>query len=354
MEQNEIATIIGPIHLEVGASLPEVQIAYTTYGELNAARNNVIWVCHALTANAIVNDWWPGMIGKGKLFDTSKYFVVCANVLSSCYGTTGPLDVNPDTGLPYYHNFPKVTIRDMVTIHKLLAQYLGILEIEILIGGSLGGMQALEWAIDQPYFARQLVLIASSARASAWSIAFNEAQRLAIEADSTWSKQDAEAGRDGLRAARATALLSYRNHKVYTSTQTDPDLDQIWPRLAIEYQQYQGTKLVNRFNAFSYYRLTQAMDSHNVGRNRDGVPRALSRVRADTLVIGIKSDILFPTEEQRLLARLIPEAQYIEFESHLGHDGFLTEVEKITVGVQQFRRSKRQATTAEPLAALIG
>ena len=345
MEKEEIATIIGPIFLEDGSSLPEVEIAYTTYGTLNLARNNVIWVCHALTANAKVDEWWPGMVGPCKLFDTNKYFVVCANVLGSCYGTTGPLSVF--NGETYYHKFPKFTIRDIVSLHQLLAQYLGIVEVELLIGGSLGGMQALEWAMQDPYFARHLVLIATNARSSAWLIAFNEAQRLAIEADQTWKTSTPNAGLAGLKAARASALLSYRNYNVYTSTQTDQDIDRIWPRLAAEYQQYQGIKLTKRFNAFSYYRLTQAMDSHNVGRNRNGIPAALSKIEAETLVIGIKSDILFPTEEQRLLTRLIPDCQYIEFESHFGHDGFLTEIEKITVAVNQFRKKTANYTKYE-------
>jgi homoserine O-acetyltransferase len=342
MENDKIATILGPIKLEDSSTLQEVEIAYTTYGKLNLARNNVIWVCHALTANSRVDEWWPGMIGPGKLFDTNKYSVVCANVLGSCYGTTGPL--SSLGGIVYYHSFPKFTIRDIVCLHQLLAQYLGIAEVELLIGGSLGGMQALEWAVSDPYFARQLVVIATNARTSAWSIAFNEAQRLAIEADQTWLTNHPDAGLAGLKAARASALLSYRNYKVYTGTQTDQDIDRIWPRLAAEYQQYQGNKLIKRFNAFSYYRLTQAMDSHNVGRNREGIPAALSKIQAETLVIGIKSDILFPTEEQRLLARLISDAQYIEFESHFGHDGFLTEIEKITVAVNNFRRKTTNNT----------
>lgn len=337
MEKQHLVTLKGPIHLEDGATLPEVQVAYTTYGTLNADRDNVIWVCHALTANANVNDWWPGMIGPDKLFDSDKYFVVCANVLGSCYGTTGPLTISPETGKPYFHNFPKITIRDIVKIHQELANYLDIREVEYLIGGSLGGMQALEWAISQPYFARQLVLIATSARASAWCIAFNEAQRLSIEADSSWQYDGPEAGLSGLIAARATALLSYRNYQVYTRTQTEPELNRIWPNQAVSYQKYQGQKLASRFNAFSYHRLSLAMDSHNVGRNRGSVPEALSRIKAETLVIGIKSDILFPTEEQKLLARLIPNSTYLEFESHYGHDGFLTEVEKISVCVNQFR-----------------
>lgn len=333
------AHITGPILLEGGSSLPEVEIEYHTYGTLNPARNNVIWVCHALTANAAVHEWWPGIIGPGKLLDTDTHFVVCANILGSCYGTTGPLSVNADTQEPYYHSFPDTTIRDVVQLHRLLAQYLGITEIGLLIGGSLGGMQAMEWAIEDPYYIRQLVLVATSAKQSAWATAYNEAQRLAIESDATWKQSNAHAGLAGLKAARAIALLSYRNHRIYGATQTDDEVDTIWPQKAVSYQQYQGEKLVKRFNAFSYHTITKIMDSHNVGRTRGGVPSALARIQADTLVIGIKSDVLFPTDEQKLLARLIPEARFVEFESHFGHDGFLTEVEKITVCVREFQRS---------------
>lgn len=335
-----VARIIGPVTLESGQQLPEIEIAYQTYGKLNTSRDNVIWVCHALTANSAVHEWWPGIIGPGKLFDTDSHFVVCANILGGCYGSTGPLSQNPETGAPYFHSFPKVTIRDIVAQHKQLAQYLGIAEIELLIGGSLGGMQALEWAVDQPQFIRNLVLIATNARQSAWGVAFNEAQRMAIAADATWHLDSPDAGLDGLKAARAIALLSYRNHRIYGSTQTEEDDAALWPSKAVSYQQYQGNKLVQRFNAFSYWHITKAMDSHHVGRNRGGVPAALARIQANTLIIGIKSDVLFPTDEQRLLARLIHRSEFVEFESHYGHDGFLTETEKITVCVREFLRKQ--------------
>ena len=178
-------------NLEAGDTLAGFRLAYTTYGTPNADVNptNVIWVCHALTGSADVGDWWSGMIGSGKFYDPAHYFIVCANVLGSCYGSTGPLSLNPETGEPYYHDFPTITIRDMVNALDLLRQELGIERIHTLLGGSLGGQQAVEWAILQPTLIENLILIASNAVFSPWGIAFNEAQRMAIKADPTWPER---------------------------------------------------------------------------------------------------------------------------------------------------------------------
>lgn len=305
-----------PVQLESGYVLPQLQIAYCTYGTLNASRNNVIYVCHALTANADVADWWPHMVGDGLAFDTSKYFIVCANILGSCYGTTGPASVQPQSGKVYADKFPFITIRDVVHVHQLLAQYLQVQSIELLCGGSLGGQQAMEWAIEQPDFIQKLFLIATNARHSAWGIAFNEAQRMALQAGS-------------LEAARAIAMLSYRNYRMYNHTQTDSD-ERVDDFNASAYQRYQGEKLNKRFDAHAYYTLSKAMDSHHVGRGRKSIAQALQQIQAKTLVVGISSDLLFPTEEQQLLASNIPNAALEIIDSHYGHDGFLTETQKIT------------------------
>jgi homoserine O-acetyltransferase len=321
--------------LENGQSLHDIHIAYHTAGKLNAEKDNVIWVCHALTANSDVADWWPNMVGDGLLFDTSKYFIVCANFLGSCYGTTGPLSQNPKTNEPFYHDFPLITIRDMVNTHELLRKHLGISKILMLTGGSIGSFQALEWSIMNPSLIKNLVFIASGAFASPWNIAINESQRLAIKADSSFNNNHETAGLGGLRAARSIALLSYRNAATYNKTQHDAE-EKLDNFRAISYQQYQGDKLVKRFNAYSYYSISKSFDSHNVGRNRGGIEKALSTIQAKTLLIAISSDILFYPDEIREMQKHIPNSQFIEIDSLYGHDGFLIETEQLTKIIKKF------------------
>ena len=322
--------------LESGRQLSGLEIGYHTFGKLNAHKNNVIWVCHALTANSDVMDWWSGLFGDTDLFNPSEHFIVCANVLSSPYGTTNPLSVNPVTGLPYYLNFPQCTIRDMVKAHQVLADHLGVDKIKVLIGGSLGGQQTLEWAIMEPERIEHAILIASNAKHSPWGIAFNESQRLAISTDRTFYNNTPKGGSKGLKAARSIALLSYRGYATYHITQQDNDDHRVDDYKASSYQNYQGEKLVKRFNAYSYWYLSKTMDSHNVGRNRDSVEAALATVKAKTLVIGISSDILFPVAEQQYLAKHIKNATYVEFNSIYGHDSFLIETEILTKTIGSF------------------
>lgn len=321
--------------LESGKQLQGLEIGYHTYGRLNKQRNNVVWVCHALTANSDVFDWWKGLFGENDFFNPAEHFVVCANVLGSPYGTTNPLSINPTTGSPYYLTFPEITIRDIVKAHQLLADHLGIDQIEIIIGGSLGGQQALEWSIMEPERIRNLILIATNARHSPWGIAFNESQRLALSADPTFYDNTPDGGSKGLKAARSIALLSYRTYKTYTVTQQE-QTDELNNYRAASYQNYQGQKLVNRFNAYSYWYLSKVMDSHNAGRNRHGVEKALSTIKARTLVIGVKSDLLFPIEEQQYLFRHIPKAALAEIDSFYGHDGFLIDTEVLTNVISSF------------------
>ena len=325
-----------PLRLESGAVLAPVEVAYQTYGQLNPARDNVVWVCHALTANASVLDWWPGLFGPGCYFDPADWFIVCANVLGSCYGSTGPLSESETTGQPHYHAFPLLTVRDLVAAHEALREHLALRRIHTLIGGSLGGQQAVEWAVQQPALFENLMLIATNARHSAWGIAFNEAQRLAVFADPTYAAATPEGGAAGLRAARAVALLSYRSYDAYQRSQTEPDDEQLDDYRASSYQRYQGDKLVARFNAYSYVALSRTMDSHHVGRGRGGVREALGRIRARTLVVGITSDVLFPPPEQQLLARYIQGAMYAEMDSQYGHDGFLLETAHLTHFFERF------------------
>ncbi len=318
------------LKLECGASLSKWQVAFHTFGKLNENLDNVIWVCHALTANSDVYDWWPGMVGPGCLMDTDKYFVICANIPGSCYGTTGPLSIIEETNSPYLHSFPMITVRDVVQVLDELRKFLGIRKIHLGIGGSLGGQQILEWAIQEPDLFRFIAPVATNARASAWGIAFNEAQRMALMADESFAEGLADGGSKGIRAARAVALLSYRNRHTYQHTQTDPDEDKLENFKASSYQQYQGQKLDRRFNAYSYQIVTKTLDSHNVGRKRGGVEKALSGIKARTLAVGISSDLLFPPEEQKLIAECVPDSTYFEIDSFYGHDGFLIEVEALT------------------------
>ncbi len=316
--------------LESGERLPNFRLAYTTRGSLNRDRSNVVWICHALTGNADAGDWWGGMVGAGKYFDPERDYIVCANVLGSCYGSTGPLSPNPSTEKPFYHDFPALTVRDIVGTLDLLRQELGIEKIHTCIGGSLGGEQAIEWAILQPNLIADLVLIATSAVASPWCIAFNESQRMAIEADPSWTERRDDAGLAGMKAARAMAMISYRNYDTYGFTQALDNNEQVDGYKAAGYQRYQGEKLADRFNAFTYWTLSKVMDSHNVGRNRGSILNALAQVKARTLVVGIRSDILFPPSEQQFLARHIPDAAYEEIDSLYGHDGFLIEFRPLT------------------------
>lgn len=333
---NEIFKYEKTFQLESGAELNGLQIGFNTYGNLNKTRDNVIWVCHALTANSDVFDWWKGLFGTDYYFNPKEHFIICANILGSPYGTTNPLSINTLTGEPYFLDFPQFTVRDIVKAHQLLAEHLHIGGIHTLIGGSLGGQQAVEWAIIEPERISNLILIATNARHSPWGIAFNESQRLAIGSDSTFYQKTPDGGAKGLKAARSIALLSYRSYKTYTITQQE-DSDEVTDDYkASSYQNYQGDKLVKRFNAYSYWYLTKCMDSHNTGRGRQHAEKALGDIKARTLVIGIKSDVLFPIEEQQYLFDHISNSVFYELDSFYGHDGFLIETGVLTQVITSF------------------
>lgn len=326
-----------PFALERGVCLEELTIAYHTFGELNDAKDNAVWVCHGLTANSDVADWWPGATEPGGFIDAGKYFVVCANILGSHYGTTGPLSVNPATGVPYYDSFPAFTIRDMARANSLLAEHLGLDSIHTLIGASVGGFQALEWVVTEPERFRRLALIATSWMASPWSIALDETQRMAIKCDPTYGQPSPDAAQQGLAAARAIALLSYRGPYGYNLTQQEKDdrpLDRL-PR-PVTYQRYQGQKLVKRFNVYSYVSILDAFDTHDVGRGRGGADKVLGSLRMPTLVVGIDSDIIFTPEEIKTLADMIPNSTIHEISSRMGHDGFLIENDQLTEIIKPF------------------
>lgn len=321
---------------ETGAELPEIEIAYNTWGKLNGKGDNVIWICHALTANSDVESWWPGMVGSGLLFDADKFFIVCANVLGGCYGTTGPATVNKLTGKPWLRDFPFITIRDLVNVHEILRKHLQIKKIHTIIGASIGGYQALEYSIMFPDLIERLVVLASGAKQTPWALAFSESMRLAMEADQTFVAGEPEGGRKGLKAARSIALISYRTMNAYNKTQNEDDDEKLTSFKASSYQAYQGEKLVKRFNPYSYWCLTNLSDTHNLGRKRGGVTNALNSIKADVICVGIKSDMLFPTDDQKFIATHAKKAEYVEMDSFYGHDGFLIETEKVTDIIRTF------------------
>lgn len=331
-----------PFHLESGNELSGFHLAYTTLGNMNKRKDNVVWIFHALSANSNPTEWWSGMVGEDTFFDPERFFIVCVNMPGSCYGSIGALDVDASTGKPYYHSFPQFTTRDMIEAYKLLKRHLGIEKIYIGIGGSMGGQQLLEWAIEEPFLFEHIVPIATNAQHSPWGMAFNASQRWCIENDCSWKNNNDDAGKEGMKIARSIALLSYRHYETYVTTQQGVtantealSIDKQTTK-AESYQHYQGEKLAKRFNAFSYYFLTHVMDKHDVGRGRTSVQAALHSIKAKTLVIGISSDILFPPQEQELLAAYIPNAQLAIINSHYGHDGFLLEYEEITRLLEEF------------------
>jgi len=328
--------------LELGGNLPGIKIAFHTYGKMNVAGDNVIWICHALTANSDSPDWWPELVGRGKLYDPDQHFIVCANMIGSCYGTTGPLSVNPETGKPWYRSFPDITIRDQVAMLEILREHLGIEKIHTVTGGSMGGQQALEWAILKPELFDNVVLLASNASLSPWAIAFNQSQRLAIEADASYFEDKDYGGIAGMKAARSIALLSYRNGNAYNIRQFETDVNKVSDFKAASYQNYQGEKLARRFNAYSYHLITRMMDTHNLGRNRGSIENALSGIKSNTLAIGVSSDILFPPEELKFIAEHVPISKYVEIDSPFGHDGFLVESEQIAEVVNNFYQHQKK------------
>ncbi len=298
-----------PLDLESGSTLQDLRIQYHTIGDLNQDKSNVVWIFHALTANSNPLEWWPEMIIEGNPIDPERDFIVCANVIGSCYGSTEPEDFD----------FPLLTVKDLVSAHQHLRNHLKLEKIKLGIGGSLGGQQLLEWAVQEPELFELIIPLATNPRHSAWGIAFNEAQRMALK------NQDLE---KGLENARSIAMLSYRNYSTYENTQTDFD-HRIDGYSASSYQNYQGEKLRKRFSPYSYYYLSKAMDSHDVGRHFGSIKKALNRIQSKVISIGITSDILFPIQEQEYIANHTPNGVFHSIESLYGHDGFLLETDQI-------------------------
>jgi homoserine O-acetyltransferase len=344
-----------PFALDGGGLLRGVTLAYETWGELAPDGGNAVLVCHALTgdshaAGGLVTGhaaagWWDGMIGPGKALDTDRWFVVCVNVLGGCQGTTGPASPHPDDGRPWASRFPVVTIRDMVRTQAAVADHLGVRRWALVTGGSMGGMQVLEWGVMFPERVGALLPIATAVAASAQQIGWWSSGRRAISMDPRWrggEYYDAEPGdgpHDGLATARMVSMMTFRSDDVFSARFGREVVEPVegyslWQRFQVErYLEYQGDKLVRRFDANSYLLLTKAMDLHDLGRGRGGMAAAFARVRAPLLSVGVNSDILYPPHQSREIADIAagvgPPATFAEMDSPHGHDAFLIETEQL-------------------------
>ena len=289
----------------------------------------MIVVCHALTANALANDWWADLYGPGRVFDAQKYFIVCANNLGSPYGSSSPKSIDPVSGKRYGLGFPAYTIRDTARLYIALLEDLGISSLHLIIGGSCGGNIAQEMAILLGYQVRHLALLCCSAQETPWVIAIHESQRLALQADPTFVKNEEGAGQAGLRGARGFALPFYRSHASFKLRQQEEDVSKVKDFKASSYIAYQGKKFIERYDAHCYYLQLNALDTHNVARGHTTSANALEQISAKTLCIGFDTDLLIPPIEQKFLARHIPKASFHQIESLFGHDAFLIATEEI-------------------------
>lgn len=344
-----------PLLLETGGELPGVRLAYETWGSLNEDRSNAVLVLHALTGDSHVvgpegpghpsPGWWEGIIGPGLALDTDRYFVVAPNVLGGCQGSTGPSSTAPD-GRPWGSRFPRITIRDTVRAEFALLREFGIHSWAAVLGGSMGGMRALEWAATYPERVRRLLLLASPAASSAQQIAWAAPQLHAIRSDPYWHGGDyydrpGPGPVTGMGIARRIAHITYRGATEFDErfgrNPQDGEDPMAGGRFAVEsYLDHHAVKLARRFDAGSYVVLTQAMNTHDVGRGRGGVAQALRRVTARTMVAGVSSDFLYPLAQQQELADGIPGADEVRvIESASGHDGFLTEIDQVSVLIKE-------------------
>ena len=349
--------IVPEFQFENGTTVFQAPVSYQTWGCLNKAGDNAIIVCHALTGNPLLDEWWAEMLGPGKALDTDRFFVIAANVIASPYGTISPISINPETNQPYGGHFPNATIRDTVALHKLLLEKLGVKQLAMAIGGSMGGMQVLEWGYYEG-FVRALVPIAVGGRHSAWCIAWGEAQRQAIYADPNW--KDGHYSPDsppaaGLATARMMAMVSYRSmpsfrEKFARTEMAANDGDQVF---SVEsYLRYQGDKLVGRFDPNCYVHLTRQMDSHDVARGRGAYPDVLRQLKQPTLVVGIESDVLYSLPEQEELVNHIPHASLQLLPSIHGHDAFLIELDTLNDIVGNWMKDQVTSDKSETTLAI--
>jgi homoserine O-acetyltransferase len=347
-----------PFALDVGSSLHGVTVAYETWGTLNSDATNAILLCHAWTGDSHAAGpaddghptpgWWEGLIGEGQAIDTNEWFVVCANVLGGCQGSTGPASPHPDDGRPYGSRFPVITIRDMVRAQARLSDHLGVRTWHSVIGGSMGGMQVLEWAVMFPDRVRSVAPIATCLQSTAQQIAWGAIGRRAIRLDPQWNNgnyYDAAPGQgpwEGLSIARMISQVTFRSDNIFTEKfgreladgNAESNGLHMWDKFEVErYLDHHGDKLVRRFDTNSYLTIGKAMDLHDIGRGRGGVVAAVARIRVPVLSVGIWSDILYPSYQQRQISQLVVEAgghaNYVEIDSPHGHDAFLIEFDQV-------------------------
>ncbi|MEX2368398.1 MAG: homoserine O-acetyltransferase [Balneolaceae bacterium] len=348
MNRDVIKTSLSkPFTTESGHRFDQPEVAFKVWGELNEARDNAVLICHALTGHAAADEWFPGLIGDGAICNPEKHYIICVNVPGSCYGSIGPNTLNPETGAPWQSDFPEITIRDMVRFQQQLLDELNICGIEFVIGGSMGGMQALELAIMDPRV-RSAIPIAMGKAHTPWAIGISHVQRQAIRNDPNWNEGYYEADHPparGLATARMMAMLTYRSPADYENKfgrEPQPDADMFQVE---SYLNYQGKKLVDRFDANSYIILSNAMDKHDVAYGRESCEEVLGKVKIPVLVIGVDTDILYPTNEQKELAELLKHGTYKEIQSSHGHDAFLIEFEQLNQIITSFISNKKKART---------
>ncbi|KAF8187876.1 homoserine O-acetyltransferase [Mycena galopus ATCC 62051] len=350
--------------LECGITLCSVNVAYQTWGTLNTERSNVMVICHPFTGSADVAKWWSALMGKGMAFDPTHFFIFCANVLGSPFGTTSPLSENPSTGRPYGPEFPATTIRDDVRLHKMVLDHLRITSVAVIIGGSMGGMSVLEWQLCFPGFVRRAIAMATCAKQSAWCIAWGEVKRQIIWNDAAFNGGYYSLSCppiQGLSAARMAGLLTYRSSASYEErfgrkTQSNPsdrcktfveDTDVGYPLyMAQSYLRYKGATFAEDFDANCYLHIIRKMDTHDITRDRvtsdldedAALQTVLGTLPTRPLIISIDSDVLCPPKEQEQLAEHISEAELVVIQSVAGHDGFLVESEQINIAVLRYLR----------------
>ena len=371
--ETQFATLFAPpneLVLESGAKLGPVTVAYETYGELSPEKDNAIFICHALTGDAHVAGWhdskdrkpgwWEDFVGPGKGLDTNRYFVICANVLAGCKGTTGPMSIDLATGKPYAMAFPFITVGDMVAVHAELVRYLGVVRLLAVVGGSLGGMQVLDWVARYPEQMRAAVCLASAAKLSAQGIAFNVVGRRAILSDPKFKNGEyygePEGPRYGLALARMVAHITYLSEvsfedkfgrKLQQGDRFQYDLEKETEFQVGSYLHYQGKRFVERFDANSYLCLTHAMDYFDLAESYGSLEEALGRTDARFLLSSYTSDWLFPSSQsQELVSALLNRQRnvtYVELESSKGHDAFLLEIDPLQKMITPFLEQTRAA-----------
>jgi len=345
--------VAGDILLENGERLREVEIAYRTWGNPENAAENAILICHALTGSADADVWWPNIIGEGKAFDPRQDYIICANILGSCYGSTGPASLKPGSRRRYRADFPRISVRDMVELQRVLLDELGVECLELVTGPSLGGMQALEWAISYPERVRSLVPIGVGGRHSAWCIGVSEAQRAAIASDPDWNDgyyDDESPPTQGLAAARMMAICTYRSWESFEH-RFGRELRAEGQYQVQSYLRHQGEKINERFDANTYVTLTHAMHTHDLSRGRGEYPHILGSIPQPALVISVSTDALYPPQEQQLLADHLPASSYEILDSAHGHDGFLIETEELGQKIRRFRRANKSGAALKAVSS---